>query len=105
MLKLTFVIISSISIWLDLGSRSAQAQGVNFQAEKVCQVTDPTGTPLNARLHPNGRIVDRLKNGQNVYIQAIDRDDRGKPWILVATKDRGNYKVIGYVLREFVSCY
>ena len=77
----------------------AQASG------KACRVTDPTGTPLNARLQPNGKVVNRLKNGRTVYAQSISTDNQGKPWVLVAIKNQGSYKIMGYVLREFVSCY
>ena len=79
----------------------AQAQ----ESGKACRVTDPTGTPLNARLQPNGKVVNRLKNGRTVYAQSISTDNEGKPWVLVAIKNQGSYKIMGYVLREFVSCY
>lgn len=29
-------------------------------AERVCKITDPTGTPLNIRDQPNGKIVSDL---------------------------------------------
>jgi hypothetical protein len=103
--QLTLVSILAFSICINLGSLSAQAQGDDIQAGKTCRVTDPTGTPLNARLRPNGKVVNRIKNGRNVYVQSIDRDDEGKPWVLVAIKNQGNYKILGYVLREFISCY
>jgi hypothetical protein len=85
--------------------KHAQAQSSDNKLGKICRVTDPTETPLNARLQPNGRIVSRIKNGKTVYIQSIARDDEDKPWVFVSTKDRGNHKILGYVLREFVSCY
>jgi hypothetical protein len=103
--KLTLLTILSLLIGIYPGSLSAQAQGDDIQSGKTCRVTDPTGTPLNARLRPNGKVVNRIKNGRSVYIQSIDRDDEGKPWALVAIKNQGNYKVMGYVLREFISCY
>ena len=80
----------------------AQAQEISA---KACQVADPTGTPLNARLQPNGKVVNRLKNGRTVYAQSSSTDNEGKPWVLVAIKNQGSYKIMGYVLREFVSCY
>jgi hypothetical protein len=42
--------------------------GQPVKAERVCQVTDPTGTPLNVRDRPNGRIINALRNGREVYI-------------------------------------
>ena len=81
--------------------------GLPAQAQdgKICRVADPTGTPLNARLQPNGKVVNRLRNGRTVYAQSISTDNEGKPWVLVAIKNQGSYKIMGYVLREFVSCY
>ena len=32
----------------------------------VCIVSDPTGTPLNVRATPNGRIIGSLSNGTRV---------------------------------------
>lgn len=103
------LILISIAILATLintlpGVQPAQSQG-NIKAGKVCRVTDPTGTPLNARLRPNGKVINRIRNGRNVFIQSVASDDEGKPWVLVAIKDRGNYKILGYVLREFVTCY
>lgn len=75
------------------------------QAEEVCKVTDPTGTPLNVRAAPNGRIVSTLKNGREVYIEEISTDDKGKPWAKISLGIRGKKLVLGWVLREFISCY
>ena len=74
------------------------------QTGRTCRVTDPTGTPLNARLQPNGKVVNRIRNGRTVYAQSLSSDDEGKPWVLVAIKNQGKYKIMGYVLREFVTC-
>jgi hypothetical protein len=55
-------------------------QGVALAAEgERCKVTDPTGTPLNVRDSPNGKITGTLAH---------------------KTK-----KPIGWVFREFVSCF
>jgi hypothetical protein len=76
------------------------------RAEDVCKVTDPTGTPLNVRAAPNGRIISTLKNGREVYIEEMTTDDKGKPWVKVSLGVRGGKKlVLGWVLREFISCY
>jgi hypothetical protein len=75
------------------------------QAEDVCKVTDPTGTPLNVRQTPNGRIVGTLKNGREVYIEETASDDKGKPWAKVSVVNKGKKQVLGWVLREFISCY
>jgi hypothetical protein len=68
-----------------------------------CKVTDPTGTPLNGRSGPNGKITGTLANGALVSITEYADDANGKPWVDVA--DYKTKKVIGWVFREFVSCF
>jgi hypothetical protein len=104
-LAILTIAILATAIGICPGVLPAQAQDGGIPSGKTCRVTDPTGTPLNARLQPNGKIVNRIRNGRTVYAQSIARDDEGKPWVLVAIKNQGNYKILGYVLREFVSCY
>ncbi len=66
-----------------------------------CRVTDPTGTPLNVR---NGdmRIVGTLDNGLIVIARRYGEDAQGKPWAFVETPDG---HPIGWVYREFISCF
>lgn len=73
--------------------------------ELVCQVTDPTGTPLNVRNSPNGRVINALRNGREVYILKTSYDSQGRTWVFVGGYYRGEYRVWGWVLREFISCY
>jgi hypothetical protein len=80
-----------------LGMSLAAAEG------ERCKVTDPTGTPLNVRLKPNGKIIGTLANGTLVSIIEMTDDDNGKPWVRI--KDYKTKQVIGWVFREFVSCY
>ena len=78
----------------------------NFaKAEQVCKVTDPTGTPLNVRATPNGRIVGKLRNGVEVYIVKIDYDSQGRPWALVGRSRQNRRGAFGWVFREFISCF
>jgi hypothetical protein len=100
MLKFTTLTIATILIG-SCFTFTTQAQEVSG---RTCRVADPTGTPLNARLQPNGKIVNRIKNGRTVYAQSISADAEGKPWVLVASKNQGKYKILGYVLKEFVIC-
>lgn len=81
------------------------ATGLTAQAEEVCKVTDPTGTPLNVRDKPNGQVINILKNGREVYIQEIIRDRQGRPWARVSGYYRGRYREWGWIFREFISCY
>ena len=97
---------SSLSkqITLDQFSEAEVAQ-LSRNAETVCKVTDPTGTPLNVRNHPNGKVINALKNGRNVYIEEFAYDSQGRPWAKISSYHRGRYKLWGWVFREFISCY
>jgi hypothetical protein len=72
-------------------------------ADERCKVTDPTGTPLNLRDKPNGKVIGTLKNGTLVSITEYADDTKGRPWVDVA--DYKTKKVLGWVFREFISCY
>lgn len=67
------------------------------------KVTDPTGTPLNVRESPNGKIVGTLANGALVAIVESKDAANGKPWVKIV--DAETKKPIGWVFREFVSCF
>ena len=95
-------LLTTLALFVSIYPLALPAQA---QTAKTCRVTDPTGTPLNARLQPNGKVVNRLRNGRTVYAQSLSTDDEGKPWVLVAIKNQGKYKIMGYVLREFITCY
>ncbi|MDP3196300.1 SH3 domain-containing protein [Tabrizicola sp.] len=48
----------------------------------VCTVADPTGTPLNIRLSPNGPVVGSTRNGTKLMF-VEHREVDGKLWALV----------------------
>lgn len=75
------------------------------EASSRCQVTDPTGTPLNVRARPNGRVINRLRNGRQVVILRMARDTRGRPWAYVGGYYKGQWREWGWVFREFISCW
>jgi len=70
-------------------------------AMERCRVTDPTGTPLNVR-DAGMTITGTIENGRIVLIRRYGRDSRGKPWALVETPDG---EPVGWVYREFISCF
>ena len=72
-------------------------------AQNRCRVMDPTGTPLNVRTAPNGVIVGTLPNGILVSIMDTSTDANGKPWAYISRFDNG--ETIGWVFREFISCF
>ena len=73
------------------------------QRVSQCRITDPTGTPLNVRQGPQGRIIGTIRNGAVVRIAAQARDHKGQPWVQIVDGD--GRRSIGWVYREFVSCY
>jgi hypothetical protein len=68
----------------------------------ACLVADPTGTPLNVRTGPYGRILGNVANGSRVTV--IDRsiDRNGKNWVYVA--DQAG-KPLGWLFREYITCH
>lgn len=74
------------------------------QQGKRCFVTDPQDTGLNVRSEPNGRLINRLRNGREVFIQEIGYDARGRPWAYVAGYYEGQWRNWGWVYRELISC-
>jgi hypothetical protein len=75
------------------------------QAEQICKVTDPTGTPLNVRDRPNGEIINALRNNREVEILEIVYDEQNRAWAKIAGNYQGEYRIWGWVIREFISCY
>jgi hypothetical protein len=65
-----------------------------------CMISDPTGTPLNVRESPNGRVVGTLRNGSFVTMRDVV-EVRGKRWAELASSRPGGTV---YVLREYISC-
>jgi hypothetical protein len=69
---------------------------------RSCVVSDPTGTRLNIRDIPNGKIVGKLKNGTTVYTDNDMYDTQNRNWIEVKLTRRGKAK--GWVIGEFLDC-
>lgn len=82
----------------------ALAVDAKAQSDK-CKVTDPTGTPLNVRASPNGRVLRKLRNGTVVYVEEYSTDSKGRAWARVSLPTKNGSKNLGWVLREFISCY
>jgi hypothetical protein len=78
---------------------------LSVNAEQVCKITDPTDTSLNVRDRPNGEIINVLRNGREVYIHETAYDEQNRPWVKVGGYYEGEYRIWGWVLREFISCY
>lgn len=78
--------------------------GYSVKAQQ-CVVADPTGTPLNIRKSPNGRIVGKLSNGSVVLIEHYTVDAiTGKGWAKIGVNRKRKYVVLGYVLDAYLNC-
>lgn len=71
-------------------------------AQTFCYISDPTGTPLNIRVEPNGRVVGTIPNGTQVTIGETRHDERGRVWVFVRNLDTN--RGIGWVYRNFLNC-
>jgi hypothetical protein len=71
------------------------------QACDCCWVHDPTGTPLNVRDKPNGKILFTLRNKEVVNGPDIKLkyEDPNQKWAFVFSK-YGE----GWVFRKYISC-
>jgi hypothetical protein len=51
-----------------------------------CIVADPTGTPLNIRMSPNGKIVATARKGTRIQVFEGEEkyDDQNRAWYFVA---------------------
>jgi Bacterial SH3 domain len=67
--------------------------------EEHCKVTDPTGTPLNVRESPNGKITGTLANGTLVAVVEYKDAANGRPWVKIV--DYQTKRPIGWVFRVF----
>jgi hypothetical protein len=72
----------------------------------ICTVKDPTGTPLNVRLSPKGKILSNLKNGQQVEV--IDHQEiGGKRWARIGRFSAGELASDaegGWVFADYLRC-
>ena len=73
--------------------------GGKLTAALSCSVDDPTGTPLNVRSEPAGKIIASLPNGSRVKLATIARDRKGSEWARISFGD-----ISGWVLRAHLSC-
>ncbi len=68
--------------------------------EVPCTVSDPTGSPLNVRVSPNGRIIGKLNNGTHVMIPAASGDE----WTNIWKKKGRKWIYVGVVIGRYLDC-
>jgi hypothetical protein len=96
--------INLFSVPLSLLVVAAILSAGSVMAQQVCKVDDSSGTPLNVRATPNGKVINALKNGRVVDIIESKDDDQGRSWVKIGGSYKGKYRTWGWVLHEFVSC-
>ena len=69
-----------------------------------CIVADPTGTPLNIRLTPNGKIVATARKGTRIQVFEGEEkyDDQKRAWYFVALPTSSAPD--GYALAAYINC-
>jgi uncharacterized protein YgiM (DUF1202 family) len=102
---IAFATTLSICTFAITASFTSKAFAGDNVSQQICKVTDPTDTPLNVRNRPNGKVINKLKNGKQVDIIAQDADNQGRTWVKIAGFHNGVYREWGWVIREFISCY
>lgn len=71
-------------------------------AAERCTVADPSGTPLNVRAEPEGRVTGALANGRVLSVADTIRDGRGRSWSLAYDFWTGDK--LGWVFRANLAC-
>ena len=74
-------------------------------AEDKCIVTDPSGTPLNVRSAPGGKILTTLSNGITVVIGDTQKDATGREWAQIVSLTADPKAKGGWVAKDLVSCF
>lgn len=69
--------------------------------QSTCRVLDPTGTPLNVRTSPSGRIVGALRHGMIVTVLDRSTDRQGRSWVYVGREDS---TPVGWVYDNYIDC-
>jgi len=80
------------------GTRQQSQSGGSDQA--ACVVADPTGTPLNIRTSPNGKVVGKIANGERIRI-SDQTVENGKEWAYISNAAS---RPMGWVFRKFIVC-
>jgi TRAP-type C4-dicarboxylate transport system substrate-binding protein len=94
-MRMTFVLAATA-----IAALSAPAGAASLN----CRVADPTGTPLNIRMEPNGQVVNTAINGELIQVFSGEEkyDSRGRLWYYVA--NRWSSAPDGYALAAYIRC-
>jgi hypothetical protein len=85
--KLTPTSTGKLLVAMAIGWATAWAQPAAL-ANQICVVWDPEDSFVNVRRSPNGQVIGRRSNGEQVEVVGIAYDNLERPW--VNTLSRGN---------------
>ena len=84
--------------FVSVATQDARAAG------EACLIADPNDTSLNVRDAPNGKKINRLRNGRKVVIQEVGYDARGREWARVSGDYKGTWRDWGWVFKIYIEC-
>lgn len=67
-----------------------------------CFVNDPTGTDLNYRTSPGGKVLGQIANLGGVTIMDQAKDNQGRFWVFV--KSNESDAPLGWVIKTYLKC-
>lgn len=77
-------------------------QNVKEYAATRCYVNDPTGTDLNYRTSPGGKVLGQIANQGGVTIVDQGKDNQGRAWIYI--KSNESDMPLGWVIKSYLKC-
>lgn len=73
-------------------------------ADEKCKIYDSDDNGANIRSTPNGRKINKLRNGRTVYIQKVRNDSKDRPWAYVSGPYKGDWRNWGWVYMDLLRC-
>ena len=95
-MKTRALLTGIVALFLATGEGTGTAYAVD-----TCDVADPTGTPLNVRNQPNGKILFTLRNGTKVVWVELSNDQK---WVKIFPLTGRHYDKEGWVFTDFLDC-
>lgn len=80
----------------------SQQRNIDAYNQTKCVVTDPTGSKLNARTGPNGKILQAIANGVGVNVLDSTKDSQGREWSYIESSEGGT--ALGWVFKRYLTC-
>ena len=71
---------------------------------RSCLIADQSDTSLNVRDSPNGKVINRLRNGRQVEIGRTSNDGKRRPWGFATGQYQGKNRNWGWVFMEAINC-